>query len=188
LRHDVIDTRERHGLTRVYHGILARAGGIRRAFGDLDDRAIARVVDLEPVAALAQQDHRDVRRVDLDVFVVIEVAHGDAEHARGHAHLDGVIVDVEKGEAGVGVQAYVRRTDFDFGARAAVGPQLVAGGHRTVEDGGCPLLFTGRLQGDIALDITEPRRAFRRVLIGQVIVLCEGQAPGEPECHCRKRG
>ena len=119
----------------MHDHVLRSAAGFRFTLDHLHDRRIAFVVDLDAVSAGPQERQREIRRVDLDVVVLLERAHANVHDARGHAHLDGVVVDVEEREARVAVEAYGRLADIDLGARAFLGPQLVAGGQRAVDDG-----------------------------------------------------
>ena len=93
------------------------------------------------------------------------------DDARGDAHLNRVVVDVQEREARVAVETHGGLPDLDFGARALLGPQLVAGGQRAIDDGARPFFLAGGLQRHFALQQAETGRAIRRVRIGRRVLL-----------------
>jgi hypothetical protein len=126
--------------------VLRTARSLGLTFADLDDRRVAFVIHLDPVLARAQQRQRQVRRIDFDVVVRVQRTHTHVHDAGRHAHLDGVVVDVQEREAGVAAEAHGRPAHVHLDAGVVLGPKLVACGQRAIDHRGGPLLFTRGLQ------------------------------------------
>ncbi len=95
------------------------------------------------------------------MVVFVERPHAHVQHAGGYAHLDRVVIYIEKREAGVAAETNSRGACLHLSACTLVRPQPVACGERAIDDGICPVILACGLQRNIALNETQPTRPIR---------------------------
>ena len=97
------------------------------------------------------------------------VAQVDFDGALGELQLNGAVVEIQEGDAGLAGETNGGGADVNFAAGILVGPEIVAGGQGAIGVGLDPVIFTGRLKGNGALQEIQARDASGRV--GLVLVL-----------------
>src|SRR6266403_5940213 len=131
----------------------AATGDFTLASAHGHDGCIAGFIHVDLVIALAKDRESQVGRIDFESVIRIEAPNPNINDTFGDANLCGTVIQVQKGEAGVAGKANRCRSQVQFSASAVVGPQFVAGGHRTVDDGGDPVVSAGRFKGNIAVGV-----------------------------------
>ena len=125
---------------------LSVASGFAVSFADRDDSVAAVFAGFHAITSGLVNGERQIRRVDLKGFVTIQPAHANIDGAGAQLNLRRAVVEVEERDAGIFRQANHGRSKLQFSARAAIGPDLVASGHRPVINGADPILFTSGLE------------------------------------------
>ena len=95
---------------------LTVSGGLAFAFANGNDRTAAVFAGVNSIMAGLHRRERQVRSVDLEVVIVFQSAHGDANRPGTKLDLNGIVVEVEERESRVGRQADHRRPELHFGA------------------------------------------------------------------------
>ena len=121
----------------------------------------------DPVVARLAQQHRRIRRVDLESLRLTELAHVNAERSGIELELHDVGVEVGDRQVGVLVEPDGRNADAHFRARATIGHQSVAPRERPVELGSLGRTVTGGLERHRSLREAETRDARRRIVLGE---------------------
>ncbi len=124
-RRELLSAGERCLLLRVDRESLPVCRGLRIAFADLDNGRVARLVHVDAVLAGLHQRHGQIRSVHFEVVAIIQRTHADDDCARCHLHLRGVVVEIQKREAGGAAEPNGGRADIKLGARILIRPQLV---------------------------------------------------------------
>ena len=99
---------------------------------DGDHRGVAGGIRVDPVFARSQEGDGAVGGVHLPGFPIEEMAHAQAQTAGVNAGLHDVIAQVHELKIGARVQTDGILADPQYGARAGIGIQVVAGGHRVI--------------------------------------------------------
>ncbi len=119
------------------------------------------------------------------MVVFVERPHAHVQHAGGYAHLDRVVIDIEKREAGIAAETDCSGACLHLCACALISPQPVAGGERAIDDGICPLILACGLQRHIALNETQPTRPIRWIGFVRRVRMSQGEG-GKTEQEPRK--
>ncbi len=129
-----------------------------------DSYRVAVWIDADAIAAGLPYDHRACRCRNLHKIVRVEITHAYIRGALGEPQLQAVVVEVENVEARKRCQANGGRADVKFTAPVAVGPNAIATGQRTIDDGLRPLPgCLGRGEGHCAEDVVEAGDTARRI-------------------------
>jgi hypothetical protein len=160
---------ERAHLAGVQCVGLSIAGSLSVAVTHCNHGVCAILARLQAVASWLGDGEGQVRRVDFEVIVGIQVPHSHVDLAGTQLQLDGLIIEIQKGDSGICRQSNYSCAQLEFRARVFVGPNFVADRHWPVLYGFDPIGFTGRLKRDRAFHITETRHAPRWV---RVLILC----------------
>lgn len=144
---------------------LASASDRALAGVHCDYRRIAVRVGIKTIFARAQNRKGKIRRVDLIRIVRSEPRDVNFKRALGQLDLHSVIVQVQEGDASLVSHAESGAADVKFGARALIGPKIIASGDGTVQICLIPVLVTIRLIGNGTVRIAQTRHARRRSLL-----------------------
>ena len=122
--------------------------------------------DVDAVFARHPDADRRVQRDDFETLVLEQVAQVQAHRAGGQLEADGR--GVELGDGGGGRLVEVQRgvAERQFRAPVAAGREAIAREQRAVGQGG-RRDFLRALERDFALQVSEPRKAFRRLAGGE---------------------
>jgi hypothetical protein len=169
------------GLPRVDHERCVFAVDLALAPAHDDGGRIAFGIHFDPVLARLPQREGDVRRVDLEHLVAFEPEHAHVQCALRQLQLGDLIVEVDDRDARARVHADHGAADLDFGPSARIGPEAVAGRHRSVESCLHPVVLAGGREADRARHIAEARDARWRVRAGPAAGREHGDADHERE-------
>jgi hypothetical protein len=123
-------------------------------------------VGVDAVLAGSGKGEGEVGRIDFEAFAGLELADVEGEGAFGEADLDGLIVEIEELEGGIGGQTEGGGADVEFGAGTVAGPEAIAGDEGAVDGGVEPVGFAGGLEGDWAIGVVEAADAVGRIGLG----------------------
>src|SRR5208283_4803643 len=152
-------------LARVDGVSGAAAGDLALPIANANDGGVAGFVDIDAVAAGTKNREGQIGRVDFNVFGVPQAPHADVDGALSNANLNGLVIQIEEGEAGCPGKAEGSGIDVQLGASVVVGPELVTGGDGAIRDGGNPVIGAGRTEGDLTVGNAKTRDAARRIVI-----------------------
>src|SRR5579859_1512161 len=182
-------------LARMNRVGRAAAGHFARALGNVDNGGVAGFIDVDAIAAGTQDGKSKVGRIHLDGFLVVEAKHVKIDGAFGDAKLHHSVVQIQERQTGLTGQADHGGTHIEFGTRALVGPEFVAGGHGAIDYSGDPIIGAGGTEGNFSVGVAQTGYAAGRIVL--VIVLghswfCGGQNKskdkwdeGQPlQCTC----
>src|SRR6267143_1403689 len=145
----------------------AATGDFAFAVVDSHEGGVAGFVDVDFVIAGTKDGESEVGRIDFESFVLFEAAHAHVKGAFGEADLGHVVVQIQKGKTSVAGKTDGGGAEVQLGTGAVVGPKLVAGGNRAVDDRRDPIVGASRIEGNGAVSIAEARdAAWWIVLIG----------------------
>src|SRR6266852_6148244 len=137
---ELVDPGKRAGFPRM-NGIRRTAtGNFAFTVANGHEGGIAGFVDVDLVVARTKDRKSEVRCIDFESFVILEAPHTHVKSAFGDADLRRAIVQIQKRKTSVAGKADRGGTDVQLGARAVVGPELVAGGNGAVDDRGNPVV------------------------------------------------
>ena len=91
----------------------------------------------------------------------------EGEAAFGETNLDGLIVEIQKLEGGIGSQAERGGADMKLGAGTVAGPETIARDEGAIDRGVEPVGFAGGLEGDRAVGVIEAADAVGRIGLGE---------------------
>ena len=91
----------------------------------------------------------------------------ESEGSFGEANLDGLIVEIEELESGIGGQAERGGADVEFGAGAVAGPEAIAGDDGAIDGGVEPVGFAGGLERDGSGGVVETADAVGGIGLGR---------------------
>src|SRR5262249_46126673 len=106
---------------------------------------------------------RQIRRVYFVDFALAQFADAEIYRAFLNAHLNRIVVKIEKRESGHGGHMNSGLTSLKFGLCILVGPKLVADGHGSVALSAAPVALSTGLKRDWAICITDASHARRRI-------------------------
>ena len=129
-------------LSAAQRKALPAAVGFAIAFTHADHGVISIIAGFEAIVPRLQCRKRQIRRIDFEVVVAPESPHGHIECARRELELDRVVVEIEEGKSGHRRQANDCRSQLHFRPRILIGPDRVAGRHRTVGHRAHPVIFS----------------------------------------------
>src|SRR2546429_3175476 len=178
---ELVNSGESASFARM-HGICrAATGDLALAVANSDHGSVAGFVDVDLVVAGAKDGEGEVGRVNLKSFVVLEPAHAHVQGTFGDADLGRAVVEIQERKAGIAGKADRRGADVQLGARTVIGPKLVAGSDRAVDDGGDPIVGARGIEGNVAMGVAEPSDAAWRI-----VVIIGGGAVRRKEKHCQQ--
>ena len=160
------------------HGVaLPVPGGFSLAVTDRHYGVAAIFRSVETIAAGLINAEGLIGSVDFEHIVAVEIPNADIDASRTELNLDCAVVKIEKRESSIWCEIDRRRSQLHLGTRIAIGPELVAGCHRTIGNCFDPLGFSGRLKRDRAIHVSQARyAAWRIVLILRRQWYCNGAA------------
>jgi len=143
---------------------LAAAGDFAFSVAYSDGGGLGVRVRVDAVFAGLGDVEGEVGRVHLKDLVLGEVAEADVERAFGEADLDGLIVEIQELEGGLGAEAQGCGADVKLGATAIADPDAIADGEGAVDVSIYPVFYAGGLERDGAGPVVEAADAAGGIL------------------------
>ncbi len=143
---ELIGAGKRAGFPRMNGVSGAAAGDFAFPIANGHERGIAAFINVDLVVARTKNRESQVRCINFESFVLFEAPHADVQCAFGESDLGHAVVQIQEGKAGVAGKADGCGADVQLGTRAVVGPELVAGGNRAVDDRGNPIVGATRIK------------------------------------------
>ncbi len=148
------------------HGVsLPAACHVPIASPDTNDGQAAILGHLHAIASRVGDIESEIRGVDFEIVVAAQTAHADVNCSGTQLQLHGVVIEIQKGNAGVLGQANGGRTELQFGARFSVGPKLVACRHRPIWNCPDPVTGSGRLKGNRSFEVAKTSHSGGRIIL-----------------------
>ncbi|HEY3442859.1 MAG TPA: hypothetical protein VGK29_19010 [Paludibaculum sp.] len=143
---------------------LATAGHFALSVAHCDNCGLRICICVDAVFAGLADGECHIRCVHLEDLALREIAEADGERAFGEADLDGLIVEIQKLEAGLRAEAQGRGADVKLGSSAVADPNAIADGEGPVDVGVYPVLHAGGLERNRAGPVVEAAHPARGVL------------------------
>ncbi len=143
---------------------LASTSGFAFALADGDGGVVAVGTGLDAIVSCAENRECLVGGIHFEGIVVAEAAHGDVDGAGTELDLHRVVIEVQERKSSIRCETDDSGSELDLGSRILIGPELVAGSHGTIRNGPDPFGFSGRLEGNGALQVTDAGDAGRRIV------------------------
>jgi CheY-like chemotaxis protein len=116
----------------------------RIAWINVDGKRVNPTLHRDAVAAGLQNGEDGVGCVDLEFVARVQPPQAYVHLPLGYAHLDGLIIEVQKGDLGPRVQPDGRGADVQLGPAVLVRPEMVSGRQRIVQKGWRPFIQAAR--------------------------------------------
>ena len=158
----------RSGLQRI---ALPIPGRFALAFSNRDHGVGAVCARLHPITARLVDRERQIRRVDFENIVLVQFPHANVDRARRKLDLNRVIIQIQKREAGIGIQTNHCRPQLQLGARILIRPELVARRQWTIRHRSHPIRLARGLERNRAFHVSNSSHAARRIVLLILILL-----------------
>jgi hypothetical protein len=135
------------------------------AFTNVDDGGVAGFVDIDAIAAGAENRKSKIGSVDFDGFIVAEASNAEVQGAFGKANLHHVVVKIQERETGFTGKVQNGGADLKFSAAIFVGPKLVTDRKWTIEDRRNPIIGARGTEGNLSLGVAETGHAAGRIIV-----------------------
>src|SRR5258708_1754322 len=160
---ELVGPSKRADFTRMNGVSSATTGDFAFAVADNDDGGVTCFVDVNLVIAGTKNRKSQVRRIDFESFVVVQTAHPHVNGALSDADLRHTVVEIQERKASVAGETDRCGAEVQLSTRAIVGPKLVAGGHRAIDNSGNPVVGASRVERNSAARVAEAGDAALRV-------------------------
>jgi hypothetical protein len=107
---------ERDSLAGVQGVGLAVARGLAPPVAQIDDGGAAVFTSVQPVVSRLGNRERQVRCIDFEGIVLVQLAHTNVDRTGRELELYGVVIQVQERDAGVFAQANHSRSELQFSA------------------------------------------------------------------------
>ena len=138
----LIDSAEIHGVSSANRIGRTAASHFALSITDCDQCGVTIFVDVNAIGTGPQHIERQIRCVDFQRLILVEAPNANVQRAFSQAHLYDVVVQIQKRKTSLRAKPQCIRIDAYFDAAILVGPELVACGHRTINNGVDPFVGT----------------------------------------------
>jgi hypothetical protein len=126
-------------------------------------------VHIDAIFTSALDLKRQIRRVDFEVIVVIQMSHSHDNGTLGQLQLRGSVIEIKECHTRCRIHPDRCRAGLQLGSRILVSPQIVAGSQWPIGDCLHPIAFPAWLKGHGSHRITESRHPAWRILRGPLL-------------------
>src|SRR6266849_3329446 len=166
---------EIRGFTGANRISRTAAGHFALTVANRDQGSVTIFVNVNAIRPGPQDIERQVWRVNFEGLILIQAPDAQVQRAFGQTNLHDVVVQIQKRKTSLRAQPQRIRIDAYFDAAILIGPEFVARGHRTINNGLDPFVGTCRFERNRAGCVAKPSGA-----VGRIVVLRESAA-------CNKR-
>ena len=145
-------------------------------------------IDLDAVIAGPAQGEGQIRCGHFKALPRPQAAHAQLQRALRQLHLGDAVVQIEQDQAGRRPHADRRAADLQFGARIGAGPQTIASGQRPVHRRPHPIGLASGREAHCAAEVTQARRARRRLRRSQAGEAQQQRAGKRPQRAAKVSG
>jgi hypothetical protein len=144
---------------------LATARDLRLSFSHCEETRIPVRVNVDHVRAVLQQRNRCIGSVHFKHLVLSKISNAEVHLAFRKLELHGLIIQVQKAEAGLRPHPHYRDVQVQFGLGSLIGIQVVACSERAVCLCRNPIVYSRWFHGNASLDVIQPCDAIGRILL-----------------------
>src|SRR5580704_1172770 len=167
---DRIGADQFEGLARArVHAEVVGSGDVDVAVVIGKDGTLLVGIDVDPEIRRPGNRAAAARGLYIEGLAVPKAEGANMQRTLGGSKGDVARTEIDKCDVGTGTDAHIGPAYLDFGASVGIGEDAIAGADRIVEVGLSPVLGTGRLNGDCAVDDGQPSG-----LRGRIVILSRG--------------